>query len=97
MIDVFLIPQRFEDGIGKAHNQDILDGFLAEVMIDTKNLALIDDLHQPVINGTGAGQVPAQRLFHNDAGLRSLRRPGDESGVLQLLTQVIISCGGIAR
>ncbi len=54
-------------------------------MIDTKNLALIDDLHQSVINGAGAGQVPAQWLFHNDACLRPLRRPGDESGVLQLL------------
>ena len=71
MIDVFLIPQRFEDGIGKAHNQNILDRFFAEVMIDAKNLALIDDLHQFVVNGAGAGQIPAQRLFHNEACLRS--------------------------
>src|SRR4029453_2308199 len=85
MIDVFLIPQRFEDGIGKAHDQEILDGFLTEVVIDTKKLALVDDLRQSVINGTGASQVPAQRLFHNDACLRPLRRPGDESGALQLL------------
>src|SRR5262249_12703754 len=50
-----------------------------------KNLALINDLHQFVINGTSASQVPSQRLFHNDACLRSLTGPGDESGVLQLL------------
>src|SRR5215475_9077578 len=85
MIDVFLIPQWFENGIGKTHDQEILDGFLAEVVIDTKKLALVDDLRQSVINGTGAGQVPAQRLFHNDTCLRPLRRPGDESGALQLL------------
>src|SRR5262245_18315282 len=85
MIDVFLIPQRFEDGIGKAHDQEILDSFLAEVVIDTKKLALVDDLRQSVINGTGTGQVPTQRLFHNDACLRPLRRAGDKSGTLQLL------------
>src|SRR6266851_6141512 len=85
MIHAFLIPQRFEDGIGKAHNQDILDGFFAKVVIDAKNLAFIDDLHQFVINSAGAGQVSAQWLFHNEACPRSLRWPGDESGVLQLL------------
>src|SRR5262249_47164270 len=46
---------------------------------------LIDDLHQFVINGTGASQIPSQRFFYNDACLRFLTRPGDESGVLQLL------------
>src|SRR5215831_11724690 len=81
MIDVFLIPQRFEDGIGKTHNQEILDGFLAEIVIDAKNLALIDDLHQSVINGAGAGQVPAQWLFHNEACLWSLTWHGNESSI----------------
>src|SRR5262245_49409641 len=85
MVYIFLIPQRFEDGVGETHNQEILDRFLAEVVIDAKNLALIDNLHESVINGAGASQVPAQWLFHNDACLWPLRRPGDESGTLQLL------------
>src|SRR4029453_16594386 len=85
MIDVFLIPQRFEDGIGKAHDQEILDSFLAEVVIDTKKLALVDNLRQSVINGTGTGQVPAPWVFHNYACLGPLRRLGDEASALQLL------------
>ena len=85
MIDVFLIPQRFEDGIGKAHDQNILHGFFAEVVINAKNLALIEELCQSVINRARAGQIMAQRLFHNDARAWSLSRPGDQSGGVELL------------
>src|SRR2546425_13340652 len=85
MIDVFLIPQRFEDGIGKAHDQNILHGLFAEVVINAKNLALIEELCQSVINRARAGQIMAQRLFHNDARAWSLSRPGDQSGGVELL------------
>jgi hypothetical protein len=38
VIDVTAVPNRFEDCICKAKDQQILDGFLAEVVIDTEDL-----------------------------------------------------------
>ncbi len=44
MIDVIPIPQRLEDRIGKTRHEDILDRFLAQVMIDAIDLLLTEDL-----------------------------------------------------
>src|SRR5262249_12702010 len=64
---------------------NILHGFFTEVMINAKQLALIDDLGQAIINRPGAGQIMAQGLFHNDVRAWSLRWRRDQCGGLQLL------------
>ena len=42
MVDVFIIPERFEDGVGKAEDQEILNGFFAEVMVDSIGLGFVE-------------------------------------------------------
>ena len=44
MVDVIAIPDRLEHAVGEAQHQDVLDGFLAEVMIDPVDLVLVDEL-----------------------------------------------------
>ncbi len=40
MIDVFLVPKRFEYAIGEAKHQQVLDRFLPHVMVDAVRLIL---------------------------------------------------------
>ncbi len=43
VVDMVAIPDRFEHAVGKAQHQDVLDGFLAEVMIDPVDLLLFNE------------------------------------------------------
>jgi hypothetical protein len=42
MLDIGRIPDRFEQDIGKAQGEQVLDGFLAEVMIDPVGPVLVE-------------------------------------------------------
>ena len=44
VVDVLLVEQRLEDAVGEPQDQDVLDGLLAEVVIDAVDLALVEDL-----------------------------------------------------
>ena len=41
LLDVPIVPERLEDSVAQAKDQDVLDGFLAEVVIDAVDLALV--------------------------------------------------------
>ena len=43
MVNVLAIPEGLENGVGKSEYQDILNGFLAEVVIDSVDLALVEN------------------------------------------------------
>ena len=63
MIDVIAIPDRLEHAVGEAQHQDVLDRFLAEIMIDPIDLVFVNDFQQFGIQGLGGGEVGAERLF----------------------------------
>ena len=44
VVDVLLVEQRLEDAVGEAQHEDVLDGFLAEVVIDAVDLPFVEDL-----------------------------------------------------
>ena len=75
MVDEISIPDRLEQAIGKAKRQDILRRLLTKKMIDAENLILGKGLVQFGVEFDGAGEVRAERLFHNDA------RALDELGI----------------
>ena len=41
MIDILRVPQRFKQQISKAHGHEILDSFLAQIMVNPVDLAFI--------------------------------------------------------
>ena len=43
-IDVVGLPQRLEHGVREAHRHDVLDGFLAQVVVDAEDVLLVEDL-----------------------------------------------------
>ena len=67
VVHVLRVPQRFEQHVGKAHRHQVLDGLLAQVMVDPIDLLFVEMLRQRGVQRLGAGQVAAERLFHHDA------------------------------
>src|SRR5215472_1151648 len=72
VIDVFLVPQGLENAVGEPEHQKVLDGFLAQVMIDAIDLALVGYLRDLAIESARARQIGAERLFDDDARKRPL-------------------------
>ncbi len=63
VVDVVGIPDRLKNHVGKAQQKDVLDGFLAEVVVNAVNLFFVQVLTQALVKLLGAGQVKAKRLF----------------------------------
>lgn len=63
MVDMVAIPDRLEHAVGKAQHQDVLDGFLAEIMVDPVDLVLVDDLQEFAVELPRRGKVGTERFF----------------------------------
>ena len=44
VVDVVAVPQRLEHAVGEPERHHVLDGFLAQVVVDPEDLALLEDL-----------------------------------------------------
>ena len=66
-IDVVCFPQGFEHGIREAHRHDVLDGFLAQVVVDAEDVLLVEDLRDDVGELLRGAKVVAERLLDDDA------------------------------
>ena len=65
-INVLTIPEWLEDRVTKTLHKQILNGFLAEVVVDTINLRLLEDAADHFIQLTSRLQVLAERFFNDD-------------------------------
>ena len=64
MIDVASVPDRLKQGIGKAEGQDILDGLLTQIVVDTKNLGFVKDpASEHSIQSSGPRPGPGRMVF----------------------------------
>ena len=63
MIHIVRIPQRFEHRVGETHRQNILNGFLAQVVVDTEHVLLIEDARDCVRQFAGRFEVVTEWLF----------------------------------
>ena len=66
MVDVVAVPDRLEDRVGEAKDQDVLDRFLAQVVVDAVDLALVEDLVHLVVQRLCAGQIAAERFLDDN-------------------------------
>ena len=84
MVDVVAIPDRLQQPVGKAQNHDVLHRFLAEIMIDAKNLTLVEVSPENAIKLFGGFEIRPKRLFdHHSAPMIALLM--HETGVAQAL------------
>ncbi len=75
VVDVLAIPQRLEDAVGKAEDQQVLHGFLAEVMVDAVDLLFDEGRVQSCVELTRRCKVAPERLLDDrpNGGARLLR------------------------
>ncbi|MNP16767.1 hypothetical protein D3C76_1091740 [compost metagenome] len=67
MIDLVVAPHGLEQGIGEAQGHEVLHGFLAQVVIDTKHLRLGENGAEGLVDCRRRLQRVADRLFQHDA------------------------------
>ena len=66
MVDVLVVPQRLEERVGEAEDEDVLHRVLAEVVVDAVELVLAPVLVQRVVERHRGGQVVAERLLDDE-------------------------------
>src|SRR5262249_2334385 len=65
MVDIIPVPNRLEDPVRKAEGQNVLDRFFAQLVVDTVDLLLVEDVLNVQIEPAGGFVIPAQRLRDN--------------------------------
>ena len=79
MVDELLAPQRFEDAVGEAQREDVLDRLLAEVVIDPEHLMLAECGADLLVERARRFEIVAERLLDDhprDAAALVFRQPG---------------------
>lgn len=80
VVDVVRVPDRIEQLVREAQSQNVLDGFLTEVVVDTEDRVLGEHLVDDGVQFASALEVVAERLLDDDSspltvlGLREARR-----------------------
>ena len=82
VVDIFMIPDGFENTVGEAEHHNILHRFFPEIMIDTVDLRFIEYFTDRRIDGLGRLQIMADGFFYDDSGdaIRQVSRI-DQPGV----------------
>ena len=73
----------FDERIGEAEVEEIQDRLLAEVVVDAEDRVFGEEPMQHAVQFPGRGQVAAERLFHDHAGIlgaAGLRQPFRDGG-----------------
>ena len=65
VIDVVAVPHRLEHRVAETEGEDVLDGLLAEVVVDAEHRLRREHVGHHVVEHTGTGQVVAERLLHH--------------------------------
>ena len=87
VVDEVAAPDRLEHAVREPERQHVLDGLLAQVVVDAEDLLLVEDRQHVAVQLERLGQVGADRLLDHDPDLRALVRVelvlaelGDDNG-----------------
>ena len=64
IIDVVAVPGSIEEGVAKAHNENVLDHLLTQVVVNTEDLLLFPVGVQSFLKAAGALEILAERLLN---------------------------------
>ncbi len=67
-LDVVAIPDRLEDLVGEAEEEQVLHGRFAEVVVDAEDRLLVEVFVHDLVERERRGQVAAEGLFEHHAG-----------------------------
>ncbi|MPN10880.1 hypothetical protein SDC9_158177 [bioreactor metagenome] len=63
IVDVFVVPQRFENHIRESDSRDVLHHFFAQIMIDTENLVFVKRFTQLCVQRIRRFEIAPERFF----------------------------------
>ncbi len=66
IVNVVAVPDRLEDAVGEAEDEEILHSLLAEVVIDAEDLALLEDGVDLMVELAGRIEIVAEGLLDDD-------------------------------
>ena len=66
VVDVAPVPERLEDAVAEAEDQQVADRLLAEVVVDAVDLRLAEDLADLAVQPLRGVEVVAERLLDDD-------------------------------
>ena len=66
VVDVAAVPERLEDAVAEAEDQEVPDGLLAQVVVDAVDLRLAEDLADLAVEPDRRLEVAAERLLDDD-------------------------------
>ena len=67
VVDVVLVPQRLEHAVREPKREEVLDGLLAEVVIDSIDLVLLPVCEHVLVELQRRREIGAERLLDDDA------------------------------
>ncbi len=68
VVDMGGIPQRLVKRVGETQRHQVLHRLLAEIVVDAEDLLFLEDVTDGVVQLLRGSEIPADRLFDNDAG-----------------------------
>jgi len=74
VVDVVAVPQRLEHAVGEAERQQVLDGLLAEVVVDAEELVLVEDRQHVAVEVERLRERRSERLLDHAPHLAPLER-----------------------
>src|SRR5882724_6382660 len=74
VVDEAVVPDRLEDAVREAEDEEVLDRLLPEVVVDAIDARLVEDLVQRLVEGLRRGEIPAERLLDDDARIAGAAR-----------------------
>ena len=67
-LHVVPVPDRLEERIGKAEERQVLYGVLAQIVVNAKNVVLVERLQEHRVQPPRRLEIAAERFFHDDPG-----------------------------
>ncbi len=91
VVDEVAVPDRLEHPVGEPEREHVLDGLLAQVVVDAVDLALVEDGAKLGVQLPRRGEVVAERLLDDHPHIRRLgavqprvsQLPGDDAEELR--------------
>ena len=83
VVDVVSVPDRLEEAVREAQGEDVLDGLLAQEVVDPKDVGLAEHPVHGRVELSCGGEIPSERLLDDDAGAfgeAGLAEHGDDPG-----------------
>ena len=74
------IPDRFQEPVGEAEVDQVLDGLLAQEVVDPEDARLVEDPMERVVEAPRPGQVAPERFLHDDPRAVGAARLAEQPG-----------------